>query len=53
MYDSDKYTLKHRQQLLLVQSCNPNRGRWEFGHWKGNFQWTEWTEQNLERQVLS
>ena len=24
-----------------------NRGRWEFGHWKGNFQWTEWTEQNF------
>ena len=48
----DKYTPKSSSVNVMVQSCNPtNRGRWEFGHWKGNFQWTEWTEQNFERQA--
>ncbi len=32
---------------VFVQNCAPaTRGRWEFGHWKGTYAWTEWTEQN-------
>jgi hypothetical protein len=32
---------------VFVKSCNPaTRGRWEFGHWKGTYEWTEWTRQN-------
>ncbi|MFP6637847.1 MAG: RICIN domain-containing protein, partial [Nitrospinaceae bacterium] len=32
---------------VFVKSCNPaTRGRWEFGHWKGTYEWTEWTQQN-------
>ena len=30
-----------------IKSCNPaTRGRWQFGHWKGSFEWTEWNREN-------
>ncbi len=29
---------------VFVKSCAPaTRGRWQFGHWKGTYLWTEWT----------
>lgn len=32
---------------VFVQSCSPaTRGRWEFGHWKNTYMWTEWTRSN-------
>ncbi|MBO6522074.1 MAG: RICIN domain-containing protein [Rhodospirillales bacterium] len=36
-----------KQVNVFVKSCNPaSRGRWAFDHWKGTYQWTEWTQQN-------
>ena len=35
------------QVNVFVKNCDPqNRGRWEFGHWQGNYQWTQWDRQN-------
>ena len=29
---------------IFVKACDPaTRGRWQFGHWKGTYAWTEWT----------
>ncbi|MGJ3259175.1 MAG: RICIN domain-containing protein [Rhodospirillales bacterium] len=36
-----------KQVDVYVKACNPaSRGHWEFGHWKGTYQWTEWTRGN-------
>ncbi len=35
------------QTNVYVKACNPqNRGRWAFDHWKGTYQWAEWTRSN-------
>ncbi len=37
------------QVNVFMRACNPaTRGRWEFGHWKGTYQWAEWTPQNAQ-----
>jgi hypothetical protein len=37
---------------VFVESCTPaTRGRWQFGHWEGVYQWTEWT--SSESSTLS
>ena len=34
---------------VFVDMCTPaTRGRWEFGHWKGTYEWTEATAQNSD-----
>ena len=31
---------------VFVKACDPaTRGRWQFGHWKGTYAWTEWTSE--------
>ena len=38
---------KNDKVKVFVKSCAPaTRGRWQFGHWKGNYEWTEWTLAN-------
>lgn len=44
---ADKRNPTDQQVRVFVKDCSPQtRGRWEFGHWKGTYQWTEWTDAN-------
>ena len=43
----EKANPKSGKVNVFVKSCLPaTRGRWEFGHWKGTYEWTEWAPQN-------
>lgn len=44
---ADKRNPKDQKVNVFVKDCSPQtRGRWEFGHWKGTYQWAEWTSAN-------
>lgn len=44
---ADQRNPKDLQVNVFVKACDPaTRGRWAFGHWKGTYQWTEWTRTN-------
>ncbi len=44
---AEKQNPGQTQVDVFVKACNPaTRGRWSFGHWKGTYQWAEWTQQN-------
>ena len=44
---ADKRDPKATRVNVFVKPCDPStRGRWEFGHWKGTYQWVEWTRAN-------
>ncbi len=44
---ADQRNPKDQQVKVFVKDCSPQtRGRWEFGHWKGTYQWAEWTDAN-------
>ena len=43
----DKPDPKNDKVNVYVKACDPKtRGRWAFTHWKGTYEWTEWTPQN-------
>jgi hypothetical protein len=43
----DKANPGQGQVNVYVKTCLPaTRGRWQFGHWKGTYEWTEWTSAN-------
>ncbi len=43
----EKADPKSSKVNVFVKSCKPEtRGRWSFGHWKGTYEWTEWTAEN-------
>ena len=43
----DKPNPKSGKVAVNVGSCKPaTRGRWKFGHWEGQFEWTLWNIQN-------
>lgn len=44
---AEKRNPKDKKVNVFVKNCDPQtRGRWEFGHWKGTYQWAEWTNAN-------
>ncbi|MBT4463955.1 MAG: RICIN domain-containing protein [Rhodospirillaceae bacterium] len=44
---AEKWNPGDQKVNVFVKACNvATRGRWEFGHWKGTYQWAEWTSQN-------
>ncbi len=43
----EKANTSSNQVKVFIKNCNPQtRGRWEFGHWKGNYQWVRWDREN-------
>lgn len=47
---AEKRNPSDQKVKVFVKACNPaTRGRWEFGHWKGTYQWAEWTSENASQ----